>query len=288
MFRIFSIVIILLIAVSLYIIYNITTRTETHPQKEHFLTKEPIFMYWEQGWDNAPYICKMCMQSWIKYNGDQFDIIPIDHTNIDAYIPEDALVQIRRIRKLKHITNSSDMVRINLLANHSGFWIDASIMCTAPIRTYFDKIQTVYKFWCPMDINGQYHSGNFMYCQKGNDLLPKIARYINNHFKQLSDNDIEQMKFLYVVSVIYRAFAMHIDWNVIRRTQLSSSYTRSRSGWKIIANSKTLLLKDITNETKLKLNNELFLKLTVHFGIHRYTSFPKRSTIQYLINKHCV
>lgn len=41
---------------------------EKEPNLINFPKK--IYMFWDNGWDNAPYMCIECLKSWRKYNLD--------------------------------------------------------------------------------------------------------------------------------------------------------------------------------------------------------------------------
>ena len=253
---------------------------------ESFITKPKLFIYWDQGWDSAPHICKMCLKSWKKYNENHFDIIALDNKNIKNYLSNDVLDILNRIKLNKSITASSDLLRVNLLANHGGFWVDATIMCTTPILKYYDKIQTKYDFWCPFDFDSKIHSYNFIFNKKGNPIFNKVTLDMNIHFVNLSDNEIQQIDYLYLGKLMFREFDKHIDWNIIKQKQLSRTSNSKKMGSKVIANSAALMLQPINTELKKKLDKEYFLKLTTKHGISDYTTFDKGTAIEYLINKH--
>tara|TARA_Y100000389_G_scaffold153244_1_gene153432 strand:+ start:436 stop:1128 length:693 start_codon:yes stop_codon:yes gene_type:complete len=230
----------------------------------------------------------MCLRSWEKYNKNHFDIIALDNKNIKNYLSNDVLDILNRIKLNKSITASSDLLRVNLLANHGGFWVDATIMCTTPILKYYDKIQTKYDFWCPFDFDGKLHCYNFMFNKKENSLFKTITSNMNNHFVNLTDNEINQIDYLYLGKLMFREFDKYIDWNVIKQKQLSKSSNNKKLGYKIIANSASLMLQPINTELKKNLDKEFFLKLTTKQNIGTYQSFEEGTAIEYLINKHCI
>jgi len=284
-YLIYIIYIICLICIlSLFLLYIY----HKYSNKENFETKPKIFIYWAQGWADAPYICKMCLKSWEKYNKDDFDIIALDNKNVKNYLSNSVLDIVNRIKKHKSITASSDLLRVNLLANHGGFWVDATIMCTTPIMQYFDKIQTKYNFWCPFDFDGKLHCYNFIFNNKHNEIFKKVTSSMNDHFNNLSDDKIKQIDYLYLGELMFTEFEKHIDWNVIKQKQLSKSSNKIKSGYKVIANSAALMLQPINEELKNKLDKEYFLKLTTKQNIKTYENFEQGTAIEYLINKHCI
>jgi hypothetical protein len=268
------------------ILFTKITENQDIIEKWRKTNKENIFLYWEQGWENAPLICKKCFDSWIKFNKNDYNVIQLDKTNIKEYIPRDTLILINKIKDLKSITSSSDLLRINLIALHGGFWVDATIMCTSPIRHYKHKLENQYNFWCPFDIDNRIHSYNYLYCTKNNEIVKKVALNMNRHFNVMSDEEMKHITYLYLGRLMYDEFDKYIDWKVIKDNQLSQSSNNKKLGYKIVANSKSLLMQPITKELKSKINSEYFLKLTVKHGIKDYTVFDKGSVIEYLIRTY--
>lgn len=258
-------------------------------KNERFTTTKPnLFIYWEQGWDSAPYLCKQCLRSWIKYNKNDFNIIALDNNTIKQYIPENEINIINRIKQHKSVTASSDLLRVNLLAQNGGFWVDATIMCTQPIMRYYHRLQNKYDFWCPFDFDSKMHSYNYIFNKKHNPLFITLAKNMNDHFNALTNEELNKMDYLYIGKLMFRELDKMIDWNVIKQNQLSQSSNNKKMGYKLVANSDTLILQPITDDLKTKLDNEYFLKLTTKHGIHEYTKFDENTVIQYLINKHSV
>ena len=48
---------------------------------------------------------------------------------------------------------------------------------------------------------------------------------MNDHFVNLTDNEIQQIDYLYIGKLMFREFDKHIDWNVIKQKQLSKEIT---------------------------------------------------------------
>lgn len=82
-----------------------------------------IWRYWAQGWENAPFAVKYCSQSVAHYASD-WEIIDIDSNNLKKYI--DLPSKINEIHNFP-IQITSDMIRILLLKEYGGVWIDATV-----------------------------------------------------------------------------------------------------------------------------------------------------------------
>ena len=86
-----------------------------------------IFIFWWDGFDNAPYIVKKCRESVYKYYSD-FNIIDIDKNNYNKYTELDKKIIEGFENNKISIQTFSDILRFNLLKCNGGMWIDATIL----------------------------------------------------------------------------------------------------------------------------------------------------------------
>lgn len=95
-------------------------------------SKKNIWVCWLQGEENAPELVKKCISSVRNRNPDCLvRIISLD--NYDKYISVPDYI----IKKYEDgmISNAhfSDVIRMNLINEHGGLWLDATILCTKQI-----------------------------------------------------------------------------------------------------------------------------------------------------------
>lgn len=62
-----------------------------NPQHE-IIENQSIFMYWKQGWENAPELVKRCLAS-IKANAGGHPLILLDETNLAQYVKMPAFIE---------------------------------------------------------------------------------------------------------------------------------------------------------------------------------------------------
>lgn len=92
----------------------------------------PIWFCWIQGEDNMPEIPKLCLEKLRKYS-NQHPVIIITYNNFLEYVElPDYILDLYRKGK---ITNAhfSDILRMNLIFQNGGFWMDATMLLTEPI-----------------------------------------------------------------------------------------------------------------------------------------------------------
>lgn len=96
--------------------------------------EEKIWVFWYQGIDKMPEIIKMCYMSICKHsNGHK--VILLSKDNIDDYVKLPDYIYEKLNKGIISFTHFSDILRINLLYNHGGVWMDSSLFITSPINT---------------------------------------------------------------------------------------------------------------------------------------------------------
>jgi hypothetical protein len=109
---------------------------EKHKYKQETNKVKTIYILWLQGFDNAPFVVKKCLESWVTLN-PEWNVIKLDKHNLTKYI--DVAEIIKDINK-KSVTNASlsDIIRIGLLNKYGGLWVDATTYCTIPLDNWID------------------------------------------------------------------------------------------------------------------------------------------------------
>jgi hypothetical protein len=93
-----------------------------------------LYILWFQGFENAPGIVKLCLQSWIYFNPD-WEIIELDNSNLHNYITlKDDYKDISS--KEIPFAAKSDMIRISILKHHGGLWVDSTTFCVQPLSDW--------------------------------------------------------------------------------------------------------------------------------------------------------
>lgn len=88
--------------------------------------RDNIFVFWMDGFDNAPVIVQKCLQSIKDYHPNS-NIIEISKSNYKKYTDINPVLLKDFENGEISIQTFSDILRFNLLKNHGGTWIDATI-----------------------------------------------------------------------------------------------------------------------------------------------------------------
>ena len=92
-------------------------------------TPRMFWWCWLQGIDNAPPICKVCLDSLRKYYPD-YAINLVDFSNINKIVQfPNHVVEKFNEGKISP-THLSDLLRLELLINYGGVWVDSTVFAT--------------------------------------------------------------------------------------------------------------------------------------------------------------
>lgn len=94
--------------------------------------KDRIWVCWWQGLENAPEIVKRCVES-IKRNAGTHKVTIITDQNVDQYIDIPEWIKRKQEKGIISRTNLSDLLRVSLLANYGGLWLDSTFFCTGSL-----------------------------------------------------------------------------------------------------------------------------------------------------------
>jgi hypothetical protein len=89
-----------------------------------------VWMYWGQGWDSAPEVCRLSLDSWRRWN-PRHEVHPLDAAGAAALLgpPGADLAPFpERVR--------ANLLRLRLLARFGGVWADATVVCSAPLDAW--------------------------------------------------------------------------------------------------------------------------------------------------------
>lgn len=93
---------------------------------------EPVWVFWWSGEAEAPEIVKACIRS-IRRNANGHKVVVIDRNNLSEYVKlPDYIEEKHNSGKIGH-AHYSDMIRLSLLAQYGGVWIDATVFISQPL-----------------------------------------------------------------------------------------------------------------------------------------------------------
>jgi hypothetical protein len=102
-----------------------------------------LWSYWQQGWENAPELVKLCAASWVAKNPD-YEIHFLDERSIADFISLPK--EISRQRRDLTVQKVANIIRLALLSVYGGVWADATLYCIRPLRDWLDEYYAVHFF----------------------------------------------------------------------------------------------------------------------------------------------
>jgi hypothetical protein len=145
-----------------------------------------IWMFWLQGMENAPELVKRCYES-IKNNFPEKNIIVIDEDNFFEYVKLPDYIVDKWKKGLITTTHLSDLVRLSVLIEKGGYWIDATVLCTdaSLIRMMEDEPLFMYSFYY-FGFNPEIMEFNswFIYSCTNNNILCLVQKLLYLYWKE--------------------------------------------------------------------------------------------------------
>lgn len=104
-----------------------------NPKDEKISENSPIFIFWWQGEKNLPAIVESCINS-IKRNAEMRPVYFITQYNYYNYVEIPDYIIEKVNSGIITITHFADILRMALLYEYGGIWLDATIYLTKPIN----------------------------------------------------------------------------------------------------------------------------------------------------------
>lgn len=108
-------------------------------------SKVPIWALWWQGEEDAPELVKICIESMRKnLPAESTELHIISENNLFDYIYLPEYIIRKFQEKIITLTHLSDIIRVCLLNQYGGLWIDATYLIAQPVAEEFFRFQD---FW---------------------------------------------------------------------------------------------------------------------------------------------
>ncbi len=104
-------------------------------EKDSGIETDNVWICWLQGIDNAPDIVKVCYQSIKKWMPDR-KIHVIDQNNLFEYVKLPDYIINKWKKGIISNTLFSDFVRLSVLTQFGGIWVDATVLMTGKLPDY--------------------------------------------------------------------------------------------------------------------------------------------------------
>lgn len=103
-------------------------------------SKRTIWTMWYQGYDEAPYLVRAALDSWIRLNPD-WQVVALDRRSLSDWIDLKSIVNLDRsdltVQKVAVIN------RLCLLRRYGGIWTDGTVFCLRPVSEWLPEYMGV-------------------------------------------------------------------------------------------------------------------------------------------------
>lgn len=151
-----------------------------------------LWLFWWQGMESAPELVQKCYESVKAYLGKDWEIILITENNYKEYVafPEHILQKLDNGQIT--LTHFSDLLRLELLINHGGLWLDATVLCTSGDipKSILSSDLFVYQMQKPgADGHATIMSSWCMYARTNNKILMATRELLYEYWKKNTKMD---------------------------------------------------------------------------------------------------
>ena len=238
--------------------------------------KEPIWICWWQGEENCPEIIQCCINS-IRKNSNGHEVILINKDNYNKYIKMPDYILDKLNRNMITITHFSDLLRVSLLDEYGGLWVDASLYLSGEIsddifkKEFFTRKITNY-------VGENVAQGRWSAYLLGGAPNCILFSFLREAFlKYWENNNILISYFLidFTIEIAYKnilEIKKLIDNNAPNNTKIHELALKLNDAY----NEETL--KEITKDT-------IFHKLTYKEKFNLFTKDNKKTFYNIILNK---
>lgn len=136
-----------------------------------------IWIFWAQGFENAPKLVKKCAES-VKSKMYDKKVHFIDSKNMQDYVEFPEYIMEKWRKGIISTTHLSDLLRLELLITYGGVWLDATVFLTDRIPDYmYSKDLFLYEHTFPDDITITCNNF-FIIAKKGNTTLNILLKIL--------------------------------------------------------------------------------------------------------------
>ena len=183
-----------------------------------FAEQYPIWFMWWHGEDQMPPIVDICYKTVKQFSRDHTVNLITKENFLDYVCIPDYIMDKSQKGKIS-LTHLSDVIRMCLLYQHGGLWLDSTVLLTQPLPP-LPEISAHLGFWTPKDdgkiLETCFGAKNWivrenkwltfcLYTSKGN-ILPEFVRSMFFAYFKKKSVMIDYFLFDYFISIAYDAF----------------------------------------------------------------------------------
>lgn len=146
---------------------------ETMPKK----LPRAVWMYWDKPLEQAPPVVRYAVDSWIRKN-PSWDVNVLS----DASVAE--FVNVPPPQSNRKIQWRADLIRVALLRDYGGVWVDATTFCVKPLDEWLPPLMESGFFAFPDSYPGRTMGISFLAAEPQNYLVCKWFRLMVKYYSK--------------------------------------------------------------------------------------------------------
>jgi capsular polysaccharide synthesis protein/methyltransferase family protein/polysaccharide pyruvyl transferase len=132
--------------------------------------RKTIWTCWLQGQSHAPELVRKCLDSW-QVRNPEWDFRCLDADTIARYVDVNAHIDLKK--QMITAASFSDILRLLLLHEYGGVWVDATAYCNVPLNDWLPLAASTGFFAFARPSESREIASWFLAAQHGNTLIAK-------------------------------------------------------------------------------------------------------------------
>lgn len=185
---------------------------KNYVEREH-CSSNKIWICWFQGMDSAPELVKKCYQSVVNTYPDK-DIVVLTSDNLNEYVTFPDYIIDKWKRGIITHTHMTDLLRLELLINYGGLWLDATVLCTDNAPAYFfDSDLFFYQLLKPGKNGNCIYMSSWLMSAKTNNKILMATRDLCYEYWKKYNSMLDYFLLHIFMSIVLERYEE--DWNKI-------------------------------------------------------------------------
>ncbi|HEX2722557.1 MAG TPA: capsular polysaccharide synthesis protein [Gemmatimonadaceae bacterium] len=92
-----------------------------------------VWIFWLQGFDDAPDVVRLCERSW-RLSNPTWRVIALSQDNLADYVDKETLDTLARLEI--SVVKLANLLRFYLIGRYGGVWADATVFCCKPLDSW--------------------------------------------------------------------------------------------------------------------------------------------------------
>lgn len=183
--------------------FNFECGISHDPAPNYSPSDAPIWFCWLQGEKNLPDIPTLCLRSIRKYSGNH-PVVVLTMNNFPKYVKMNPhIIRLYEKGKLKP-AHFADILRVNLLAQRGGLWLDATMMLAGRIDEAFfsEEFRTIKNKPFGNYISQCRWSVFCLSCRPGNLLFTELSRLFSEYLSAYTEF-VDYFLFDHFINLLY-------------------------------------------------------------------------------------